>query len=127
MILSKAKVKNFRMLTDVEIIFFSNDKKPLTVIRAQNESGKTTLLKALQWGLFGEKVLPNKGRDYRIHHINIEDGENVKIEVELEFTHHWTANPLTGRTISSDNSYILKRSVIEEVIENDRFSRNKES
>jgi len=126
MILSKAKVKNFRMLTDVEINFFSNDKKPLTVIRAQNESGKTTLLKALQWGLFGEKVLPNKGRDYRIHHINIEDGENVKIEVELEFTHHWTANPLTGRTISSDNSYILKRSVIEEVKENDRFSRNKE-
>jgi len=126
MILSKAKIKNFRMLTDVDILFSTDEKKPLTVIRAQNESGKTTLLRALQWGLFGEKVLPNKGRDYRIHHLNIDNGEDVKIEVELEFTHHWTANPLTGRAISSDNSYILKRSVIEEVIENNRFSRNSE-
>jgi len=110
------------MLTDVEISFSSADK-PLTVIRAQNESGKTTLLKALQWGLFGEKVLPNKGRDYRIHHLNLDSGSETKIEVELSFTHHWSASPLTGKTVSTNSEYILKRTAIEEVVSSDKFNR----
>lgn len=123
MILSKVHIKNFRMLTDVEISFSSDTNKPLTVIRAQNESGKTTLLKALQWGLFGEEVLPNKGRDYRIHHLNLEPGSETKIEVELSFTHHWSASPLTGKTDSTNSEYILKRTAVEEVISIDNFNR----
>ena len=51
MILNKVKIENFRILRDVEIEFSSDNKKPLTILRAQNESGKTTMLRALQWGL----------------------------------------------------------------------------
>ena len=60
--LIQAKFSNFRILKDFELEFSTDPKKPLTVVRAANESGKTTLLYALQWGLFGDLALPNRGK-----------------------------------------------------------------
>ena len=39
--LIKAKFTNFRMLRDITIDFSQELEKPLTIIRAENESGKT--------------------------------------------------------------------------------------
>ena len=55
-----AKFQNFRLLRDLRLDFSTNDAKKLTVIRASNESGKTTLLNALQWALYGEDALPRQ-------------------------------------------------------------------
>lgn len=87
-----AKFVNFRGLRDVTVRFSTSDAKPLTVIRAANYTGKTTLLYGLTWGLFGDSGLPEPPRrrdHYRLHPVDWntrEDGDVVQIEVEVGFT-----------------------------------------
>lgn len=57
--LVKARFDGFRLLNDIEIDFSLDPERNITVIRAANESGKTTMLTALQWCLFGEEALPS--------------------------------------------------------------------
>jgi len=127
MILNKVKIENFRILRDVEIEFSSDNKKPLTILRAQNESGKTTMLRALQWGLFGKYALPKSGRNYRLYHLDLNVGDEIKVSVELDFTHVWSESPLLKTTAKKESSYVLKRSVFEKVMKNDDFERKEES
>lgn len=85
--LLRAQFQNFRLLRDLELKFSDDPDKRLTVIRAENETGKTTILNALQWALFGDEALPNKGKDYRLHPIDWSANENrrVPIVVTVEF------------------------------------------
>ena len=76
MILKKISITNFRAATDVIIPFCNDDpQKNVTVVRAENKTGKTTILNALLWGLFGENGLPN---DYRIANLNKKKNETNK-------------------------------------------------
>ena len=81
------RIENFRMLKDIFIEFSTDPDKNVTVIRAANESGKTTLLTALQWGLFGDKALPDEGRNFRLSPIDTSKGEKVSetISVEVDY------------------------------------------
>lgn len=56
--LIKARFHGFRLLDDATFKFSIDPVKNITVVRGANESGKTTLLVALQWALFGEEALP---------------------------------------------------------------------
>lgn len=83
---------NFRGMRDVRIDFSTSDEKPLTVVRAANYTGKTTLLYGLTWALFGDAGLPvaPRRRDaYRLHPIDWDverDGSEVNIEAEVGLT-----------------------------------------
>jgi|GEM_PF-6953919 len=83
---------NFRGLRNVRIDFSTKDDKPLTVIRAANYTGKTTLLYGLTWGLFGDAglpVAPRRRDTYRLHPIDWDvdtDGNEVNVEVEVGLT-----------------------------------------
>ncbi|MCY4038155.1 MAG: AAA family ATPase [Hyphomicrobiales bacterium] len=79
-----AKFENFRLLRDLEIDFSDALDKRLTVIRAANESGKTTMLIALQWALYGDTALPGKGRGFRLSPLDAKD-KNIQITVTVEF------------------------------------------
>ena len=59
--------ENFRLLRDLELEFSTDSAKKLTVVRAENETGKTTILNGLQWALYGDDALPGKGLDFRLH------------------------------------------------------------
>src|ERR1035437_780858 len=87
--LRRAQFKNFRLLRDVEIEFSTDAAKPLTVVRAENDTGKTTLLHALRWCLFGDSALPGGSRAaFRLHPIDwntADDGPNVLVVVSIEF------------------------------------------
>ena len=63
--LLRARFQNFRLLRDVAFTFSTDPERPLTVIRAANDSGKTTLLAGLQWALYGDGALPNRGKGFR--------------------------------------------------------------
>ena len=82
--LLSAHIENFRLLKDVSFAFSTNNERNVTVMRAANESGKTTLLSALQWGLFGDEALPDRGRDFRLSPIDISSGEKVSVTVSVE-------------------------------------------
>ena len=84
-----AKFQNFRSLRDVSLEFSLDGEKPLTIIRAENGTGKTTLLTALTWGLFGDEGLPvtkKRRSQYKTRPMDWDlemDGSRVKIRVEI--------------------------------------------
>lgn len=84
--LISANIKNFRLLKKLDLNFSKNEKKPLTIIRAANETGKTTCLTALTWCLYGSSSLPNRGNYvlYPSDEIKNKIGR-VEISVEIEF------------------------------------------
>ena len=85
--LIRAEFENFRLLRHLDLDFSTDSTKKLTVIRAENETGKTTILNGLQWALYGDDALPGRGRDYRLHPIDWEasDGEQIPISVQIDF------------------------------------------
>lgn len=82
--LLRARVENFRLLRDIAFDFATSIDRNLTVVRAANESGKTTLLTALQWGLFGDVALPEGGKNFRLSPLDSSSGEKVAIAVSVE-------------------------------------------
>ena len=114
--LLRASFQNFRLLRDLELDFSSVSKKKLTVIRAANESGKTTILHALQWALYGDSALPGKGDGFRLHPIDwdMSKGKRVPITATVEFeltTHRITA----GEMRETRQRFRLIRSTFEDV------------
>ncbi|MGO3933690.1 AAA family ATPase [Rhodopseudomonas pseudopalustris] len=85
--LIRAEFENFRLLRHLKLDLSTDEHKKLTVIRAENETGKTTILNALQWALYGDDALPGKGQDFRLHPIDwdISEGRRVAISVQVEF------------------------------------------
>ncbi len=85
--LLRAEFNNFRLLRDLELVFSTDPDKRLTVIRAANESGKTTILHGLQWALYGDDALPGKGKNFRLHPIDWDKDQNehVSITVAVDF------------------------------------------
>jgi len=109
---------NFRMLRDLTFDFSVDPDKPITIIRAENETGKTTLWRAIAWLLHGEKFL-KKLKDYQLTPKSwITDGEGklCEIQVSLEFLHEVKSN------LSSDNQkrYRLVRTVKERYHKNEK-------
>ncbi|RYC26496.1 AAA family ATPase, partial [Ciceribacter ferrooxidans] len=82
--LIRARFENFRLLRDLELTFSTDKDRKLTVIRAENETGKTTILTALQWALFGDDAVPGDAKAYRFHPIDW-TGQSCRISVELDF------------------------------------------
>lgn len=100
--LVNAKIFNFRLLDGIEMKFATDPEKNLTVIRAANESGKTTLLMALQWGLFGDEALPS---NYVLRPMDAEQGKAIETKVQIEYEIENRLGP---------QRYLLERSVVSE-------------
>jgi len=105
-LMKKAVFTNFRQLRDISIEFGQDIEKPLTIIRAENRTGKTTMLTALSWALFGDKALKNRS-EYRMHPLDWNhesEGTSVDISVEIYFDIDQEFDGLKER-----ESYRLKR------------------
>lgn len=117
--LVRAEFQNFRLLRDLALEFSQDPTRKLTVIRAANETGKTTILNALQWALYGDAGLPNKGEDYRLHPIDWDASKQprvpITVSVEFEVTkYHKGKSGLT----ETRRRYRIVRSAFEEIEEN---------
>lgn len=114
--LLRAEFHNFRLLRDLEMSFSIDSERPLTVIRAANESGKTTILTALQWALYGDSSLPGKGEGFRLHPIDWPQTNNdrvpITVTVEFEIT---TLLGIPGNRRESRKKYRIIRSAYEDV------------
>ena len=111
----RIKFENFRLLRDLEIEFSNDITRKLTVIRAANESGKTTMLHALQWAFYGDSALPGQGEDFRLHPIDwdVNEGKQVPITVTVEFE-LTTYRRVSGNVREARHRYLLVRSAFEE-------------
>jgi DNA sulfur modification protein DndD len=115
--LLRAEFQNFRLLRDLELKFSTDPKRPLTVLRAANETGKTTILTGLQWALYGDGALPGKGGDYRLHPIDWDSQlANISVTVDFEVTRARAASG--GQIRETIRRYRLVRSASEELAGN---------
>ena len=118
-----AEFQNFRLLRDLKMRFSDDPEHKLTVIRAANESGKTTILHALQWALYGDSALPDKGEGFRLHPIDWEVSSVKRVPitatVEFELT---TYRRSSKGLLEARRQYRLVRSAFEEVDSDSRRS-----
>lgn len=110
--LLRAEFGNFRLLRDLVVDFSGDDEKNLTVIRAENETGKTTILTALQWALYGDNALPNKGKDFRLHPLDWDQNETNKVPITASVDFEI---PKFGRNRETRHQYRIVRSAFEEL------------
>ena len=77
----------FRYYGKQEIIFSTDDKKNVTIIRGENGTGKTTLLNAFYWVMYGDVLEPltiDNMLNYRAAE-ELVDGQRDEAYVEMVF------------------------------------------
>ena len=117
-----ARIRNFKLLRNIDLTFSVDPNQPLTVIRAENGSGKTSTLQALRWALYGKDVLDEP--QVRLSPADWPGKTVCSVSVEIDFVHTTVSN-VDGETMVSETSYMLKREV-EEKPEGDRPNRAQE-
>ena len=108
--LATVRIRNFKLLRHIDLQFSTEPDKPLTVIRAENGSGKTSTLQALRWALYGQEVMEDPL--IRLSPADWPDQEKCKISVEIDFI-HTAVSQVNGRLIANETGFILKREVEE--------------
>lgn len=89
MLIKTLRMKNFRQFKGTTEINFSCDaEKNVTVILGDNTFGKTTLLQAFNWCLYGKANFPKKDKllNYELS-TQMQNGEQETVEVELTLMH----------------------------------------
>ena len=109
-------ITNFKLLEEVSLDFSTDRPRPLTVIRAENGSGKTSVLHALRWAMYGDKGIPYQ---MRLTSTAKPSGIAVQVQVRLEFT---TTDPYSH----AGARYRLIRTCEETPGEGDAFQRTGE-
>ena len=107
----RIEIDKFAFFDRVVIEPSVDSERPLTVLRAENGSGKTTFLRALRWGMYGELGLPEDAARYSLHPPwwRSEAG-GVKTSVSIEFETEGSSPAITeGHRITT--VYQLIRSV----------------
>ena len=117
--LISAHIRNFKLLEKVDIEFSTDPCRPLTVIRAENGAGKTSLLYALLWSFYGSQGLPKDARGLRLTSTASEVGRPVQVKARIEFEHF-------DETASERTRYRLIRSVMETPKSEDKHERGAE-
>lgn len=90
MILNNVTIKNYRQYRDVKIDFAKEEGKHFTIIKGNNGTGKTTLLNALSWCLYGTEI-HDYGDEASMSICNnksanlASNGENIPVSVCMEF------------------------------------------
>ncbi len=108
--LQSARIRNFKLLRNIDLSFSIRQNAPLTVIRAENGSGKTSTLQALRWAFYGIKGLDDPS--IRLSPADWPDGEPCTISVEIEFS-HTLVSTVGDRALTQETRFVLKREIIE--------------
>lgn len=110
------QIQNFKLLDDVTLDFSCDPERPLTVVRAENGSGKTSILYALIWAFYGSSGLAEQQGDLRLTSTAAPPGEPVTVQVRVRFDHTDEGGTAT--------SYQLIRTVTETPGDGDDFERS---
>ena len=114
--LESAHIKNFKLLENVDLTFSTDSQRPLTVIRAENGSGKTSILYALRWAMYGARGIPT---GMRLTSAARPPARPVTVQVRAEFT---TKDPYSGDEVR----YRLIRTCEETPGEGDSVQRSRD-
>lgn len=90
MLIKSLRLQNFRQFKGKTEVNFSRDaEKNVTVMLGDNTFGKTTLLQAFNWCLYGTVNFPNNDKNLLNYEISVQmqDGEQETVEVEITLLH----------------------------------------
>lgn len=102
--LEKISIKNYRQYRDVEILFDMDPSHNFTIIKGNNGTGKTTLLNAFTWCLYGKEI-HSYGHQLGMSLCNnksvtlAEPNEDITVSVSIHFVD------------DKDRPYIFERSL----------------
>lgn len=109
--LRRVEIDNFVCFDKIIVEPSTDPDQNLTVIRAENGSGKTTFLRALRWAMYGEKGLPGNAAHYSLHPAWWQpDTGGVETQVMIEFETDGSSRNFAERSTDS-TLYQLVRSV----------------
>lgn len=86
MILKSLYLKNFRTYKGPEELFFASGDKNITIVKGNNEVGKTTIMNAITWCLYGNEYYKKEGNEPKYNKnrsYELKKGEEDLIEVKL--------------------------------------------
>ena len=112
LLIRRIEIRNFVCFDHIEIRPSTSREKSLTVIRAENGSGKTTMLRAIRWGMYGENGLPGNASHFSLHLAEWqpdEDGLETSVTILFE-TDGSTRDHAEGKR--TNTVYELRRSVM---------------
>lgn len=105
MLIKKLELKNFRQYIGKQTIEFSTDReKNVTVLIGVNTSGKTTLVRAFEWVLYGTNEFDDKNLLNKNIAENMQVGETKAVKGSLTIEHENES----GETIT----YVIERKQI---------------
>ncbi len=107
--IERVEFRNFKLLDGVVLDFSTDLEKPLTVVRAENGNGKTSLAVGLAWAFYGEDGLAEK--NLRLSSKASPIGVPTEVQVVVNFEHDPDGQ-------GDVQKYVLKRSVKETPTEN---------
>lgn len=89
MILKSLYLKNYRTYKGPEEIVFSSGGSNVTIIQGNNEVGKTTLMNAITWCLYGQEYYKLKGNNpiwskITCRDMEIGDEDTVEVRITME-------------------------------------------
>ena len=118
----KVKIANFKLLKDLTVDISTDPQRPLTVIRAENGSGKSSFHYAVLWCLYGSDALREIiGATNRVRLTSTASEPHVPVDVDVRLEFELTdSHDVTGL-------YRLHRSVCETPLDNDNFERGHET
>ena len=111
MLIKTLRMKNFRQFKDTTKIHFScNADKNVTVILGDNTFGKTTLLQAFNWCLYGKVNFLNNDKYLLNHEISLQmkSGEQEIVEVEINLLHNGAEYMITRTQIYNCGGGIVR-------------------
>lgn len=75
MVIQELHLYNFRQYKDFIIEF--SDKNGVTVVRANNSIGKTTLMQSIKWVLFGNDALELDNKDELMNYSVVKEKKKI--------------------------------------------------
>nr|WP_295161831.1 AAA family ATPase [uncultured Methanobrevibacter sp.] len=91
MILKSLYLKNYRTYRGPEIVDFATGDQNITIIKGNNEVGKTTIMNAITWCLYGREYYRDKGNEpifskSTSYDLDVGDEDTVEVKLEMEDT-----------------------------------------
>lgn len=116
MLIKQIVLKNFRQYKDKQVVEFSCDKeKNVTVILGDNTSGKTTLIQAFNWCLYGETSFKTRELINSETLISLSPFSTAEVLVEVELFHEdklYVIRRVQTITKNADQSHTCARAVL---------------
>lgn len=104
---------NFALYPDVHLDFSTEQTRPVTLIRGENESGKTTLLRAFLWVLYGEEGLPDVPNVMHPIRPVWAKTERIRTRVELRFEARGSRGAVTNYKLVREATTKVVNGIIE--------------